>query len=157
MKIPKSVELVIKEFVKVCKKKLGENLVSIVLFGSYAREKHKETSDVDLLVIANKLPKEWQKRKKLFESAVDKFYKKYGKYIEVIPLTREEFLLNIEHHNSFLITLLLGHKVLFDKNFFVNSFRDFASALKKENFMYYEGGEKWEIKKLAEKYLQSFG
>jgi predicted nucleotidyltransferase len=157
MKIPENVEMAIKEFVEACKEKFKENLISIVLFGSYARGNFKETSDVDLLVIVKNLPKLWKGRKKLFEEIAKKIGEKYGKYIEILPLTEEEFTSNINHCNSFLITLFLGHRVLFDKNFFVESFKNFANIVRKERFLYYEGEKRWEIKELAEKYLQSFG
>jgi predicted nucleotidyltransferase len=157
MKIPENVELAINEFVEACKRKFGEKLVSIVLFGSYARRNFRETSDIDLLVIVKELPKGWKERKRLFEEVIKKISETYRKYIEVIPLTEKELIANIDHSNSFLITLFLGHRVLFDKNFFVENFRNFAKFLKKERFLYYEGGKKWEIKELAEKYLQSFG
>lgn len=42
--------------VECYKEYLKENLVSIVLFGSRAREEEKITSDYDLLLIAEKLP-----------------------------------------------------------------------------------------------------
>jgi predicted nucleotidyltransferase len=157
MKIPENVELAIKEFVEACKEKFKENLVSIVLFGSYARGNFKETSDVDLLVIVKDLPKGWKERKKLFEEIVRRIDEKYGKYLEVIPLTEKELLTNIDHCNSFLITLFLGHKVFFDNNFFTESFKKFADIVRKERILYYEGEKKWEIRELAEQYLQSFG
>jgi predicted nucleotidyltransferase len=157
MTLPENVELAIEEFVKACKEKFREDLVSIILFGSYARGNFKEASDVDMLVIVKKLPKNWKGRKKLFEEIIKKINENYGKYVEVIPLTEKELVSNIKHCNSFLITLLLGHRVLFDKNFFVENFKSFANILRKERFLYYEGGKKWEIKELAEKYLRSFG
>jgi len=157
MKIPENVELAIREFVEECKKKFGENLVSIILFGSYARGNFRESSDIDFLVIVKDLPEKWKERKKLFEEAIRRISEKYGKYTEVIPLTEKEFISNLMHSNSLFITFFLGHKVLFDRNFFTPNFKNFAIALSKERYLYYEGGEKWEIKELAEKYLQNFG
>ncbi|MBI4789435.1 MAG: nucleotidyltransferase domain-containing protein [Chloroflexi bacterium] len=41
---------------------LGDNLIGIVLYGSYARGEARADSDVDLLVIARDLPTHWQER-----------------------------------------------------------------------------------------------
>ena len=38
------------------------NLTSVILFGSAARNELKEDSDVDVIIICRKLPKEWRKR-----------------------------------------------------------------------------------------------
>ncbi len=44
------------ELVKVYKNYLGDNLISIVLFGSHARGEAKATSDYDFFIIAENLP-----------------------------------------------------------------------------------------------------
>jgi predicted nucleotidyltransferase len=44
------------EFVEACKEKFGENLVSIVLFGSRVKGYARRDSDYDLLIIARNLP-----------------------------------------------------------------------------------------------------
>lgn len=44
----------IKEFVELCKKEFGRNLVSIVLFGSWAKGKQHEFSDFDFYVVVKK-------------------------------------------------------------------------------------------------------
>lgn len=41
---------------------LGDNLIGVALYGSYARGEAREDSDVDLLVIARDLPEHWQER-----------------------------------------------------------------------------------------------
>ncbi|MBS7610255.1 nucleotidyltransferase domain-containing protein [Candidatus Bathyarchaeota archaeon] len=45
---------------------LGEKLVSIVLYGSIARGSVQKNSDIDILVIADSLPKSRMDRQKLF-------------------------------------------------------------------------------------------
>jgi predicted nucleotidyltransferase len=40
--------------------KFGEQLVSVVVYGSYAREEATRGSDVDLLVVVKALPRDWQ-------------------------------------------------------------------------------------------------
>ena len=44
----------------------GSRLVSLVLFGSVARGDARETSDIDLLVVARDLPRSAADRRKLF-------------------------------------------------------------------------------------------
>ncbi|MEM7827033.1 MAG: nucleotidyltransferase domain-containing protein [Candidatus Aenigmatarchaeota archaeon] len=146
-------EKILKEFVGECMKKFGKDLVSIVLFGSYARGNYKETSDIDLLVVAKDFPEKWNERKKLFDEILNNIYKEYGKYIEVIPLTQEEFSLNLRNKSSLFITFVIAHKILFDNGTFAREFRKFSSELAKRDFTYYEGENKWEIKKEAIKYL----
>ena len=49
-------------FIDISKKLFGNNLKSIVLFGSRARGMARKYSDYDLLVIAENLPLDWRKR-----------------------------------------------------------------------------------------------
>ena len=149
------IEKILEEFVGECKKKFKENLVSIVLFGSYARGEFKEESDVDLLVILNELPDSWKERTKLFEGLVDEIWKKYKKYIEIIPLTKEETLENLKDKTPLFLTFLLGMKVLYDSEFFTPEFRKFASEVSKDEFIYVDKEDReWRLKELAIKYLQ---
>ncbi|MCS7094086.1 MAG: nucleotidyltransferase domain-containing protein [Candidatus Aenigmarchaeota archaeon] len=147
------VDRVLREFVEECKKRFGENLVSVVLFGSYARGEQKKTSDLDLLVVVKDLPMVWSERKKQFEEICESLSKKYGKFIEVIPITTKELRKNLNKKSPFFITFVLGHKIVFDDGTFKKEFEKFSLELSKKNFVYYEGGRKWEIKKEALKYL----
>jgi predicted nucleotidyltransferase len=40
----------------------GKRLISVVMFGSFARGNAHEHSDIDLLVIVDNLPKDWRER-----------------------------------------------------------------------------------------------
>ena len=46
--------------------KLGDNLISLVVFGSTARGEAKKDSDLDILIIARELPKRRLRRQDLF-------------------------------------------------------------------------------------------
>jgi predicted nucleotidyltransferase len=53
--ISNRIELVtrlIQDSIKTLKNKMGDDLVSVVLYGSYAREQSSPESDVDLLIVA---------------------------------------------------------------------------------------------------------
>lgn len=49
----------------------GDNLVSLVIYGSVARGNQRKDSDIDMLVIFEKLPKPMSDRIKIFERAED--------------------------------------------------------------------------------------
>ncbi len=51
---------------------LGDNVRSIVLFGSMARGQAKPSSDIDLLVIADVFPKSFRERRKFLLEAWDR-------------------------------------------------------------------------------------
>jgi predicted nucleotidyltransferase len=75
---------------------LGENLISVVVYGSVARGEAREDSDIDLLIIARDLPKGRLKRQDLFiefEKSLDIEEieaKGYGIDFSPILLTPEE-------------------------------------------------------------------
>ncbi|RDD53449.1 MAG: nucleotidyltransferase domain-containing protein, partial [Candidatus Korarchaeota archaeon NZ13-K] len=54
--------------------KLGDNLISFVVFGSVARGEARKDSDIDILIVARDLPRSRFKRQDLFmeiEEAVE--------------------------------------------------------------------------------------
>jgi predicted nucleotidyltransferase len=46
--------------------RLGDNLVSVVVYGSVARGSPKKDSDIDILIVADSLPESRMKRQELF-------------------------------------------------------------------------------------------
>ena len=42
---------IIKEFARQVKEILGENLVQVILYGSYARGDYRENSDIDIMIL----------------------------------------------------------------------------------------------------------
>ena len=63
----------IQKITKDIKLFFGSNLVSIVLFGSYASAKQTSTSDIDILVIADNLPSSKKERFSLIISITKKY------------------------------------------------------------------------------------
>jgi len=76
------------EFVKRAKKKYGDKIEKIILFGSYARGEAKEESDIDVLVITAENRFEMQKN--LSEIAADILLDK-GIYLSAKAVSTEEY------------------------------------------------------------------
>ncbi len=60
-----------KEIKKEAQKNLGE--VKLYLFGSVAKGKWGPDSDIDVLVVSNDLPRDWEERRKLRTKLKSKF------------------------------------------------------------------------------------
>jgi len=123
--------------VESLKRLLKENLVSVVLFGSVAREEAGEGSDIDLLVVSknfgtsgsrfeifNEVENELIKTKEYRELRE----KEFGTLISPIPLTPDE----IKTNPPILLDLVTDGKILYDHDdFMACHLRNLRSRLEK--------------------------
>jgi predicted nucleotidyltransferase len=99
---------VLKEYSKAVSSKLGK--FTGVLYGSMARGDYNIWSDIDFLVISDKLPENPLKRLEFLYSLTDS-------PIEVKGYTRKEFLQMIEKRNPLALDALVEGKVVVDDGF----------------------------------------
>lgn len=86
---------ILNKFVKQAGNILGEHLVRIILYGSYARGDHHERSDIDLMFLTTSSGEEIrEEEKRLYDLAFD-FEMEYGVDISVI-------VNNITHYQYWL-------------------------------------------------------
>lgn len=78
----KKLKLILEDFISSIKE-LKSNLLSIVLFGSYAKGTAAEKSDIDLLILV--------KKRFPVEKITREIYAKYGVEISPVLLTEKEF------------------------------------------------------------------
>jgi len=147
-------EITEKLFKKV-KEHYGENLVSFVIFGSVARGTQTPVSDIDILIIAENLPRGRTSRIMDFienvENPLEREIKKYwkaGYHIEISPLikTPEE----VRYGGFIYLDMIEDCVILFDKNrFFKNYLEELSEKLKKwgAKKVYKKGGYYWVLKK----------
>jgi len=147
-KIPENVELAIKEFVEACKEKFKENLVSIVLFGSYARGNFKETSDVDLLVIVKNLPESVWERDNLIKEIIWTILVKRRVRISPMLVEPEEIKMHAEWPNPIFYGILLGYHTLLGSEFFEDIIRLVKERIRVKDPLYVEGNKEWRLIKL---------
>ena len=140
----KMLNKVLDEFLKKCKEKFGDNLISIILFGSYARETATEYSDVDLLVIAKNLPKRRIDRHKVLRDIVLEFIYRYG--INISPILIEPRDLSPKDINPLICGILTGYKIIYDKNnFWKNYLERIKPVIKRIKPVFIDEEKEWKI------------
>jgi len=114
-------ESALKEFTGSLREKLADNLVSVVLFGSSARGDMDESSDLDILIIVE----EYEETESTLIDICVGIVLNYGVSIVPIIWDVEDLNANMKHKSPLFLTLLLGHKIWYDKNnFFENKIRE---------------------------------
>ncbi|MCD6444874.1 nucleotidyltransferase domain-containing protein [Candidatus Bathyarchaeota archaeon] len=110
------------KLVKLLQARLGDRLISIVVYGSVARGTARKDSDIDLLVVAEGLPKSRMKRQQIFleveeglNSVVEELWSK-GVHVDFSPimLTPEE----ASKIRSIYLDMVEDAVVLYDKDMF---------------------------------------
>jgi len=144
MKLTKREKEDLEEFVEACKEKLGENLISIVLFGSRVKGYARKDSDYDLLIIAKNLP-DIKERLNLLEEE-NKIWNKYKIKISSLLLEEEEIFAPV---NPLLFGVLSGYKVLLGEENFKKNLKQAKAWIEEMNPIYVEGEKEWRIKELV--------
>ncbi len=101
--LPKDIKKVLHEVEKKLKEIYGANLKKIILYGSYARGDFTDGSDIDLIIILNKMKDPINERENYFNE-IWKLDLKYDTLISIIPFKEEEYktkklpvILNAKH------------------------------------------------------------
>ena len=125
-------------------KLFGENLMSIIIFGSHARNNHCEDSDLDLMIVLKdnnnyNLPK---LRKD--------FLLKFEERLDLHIFSKEDVIENFNDCSPLFSTLLLGKRILFDRDmFFKKQFENFVKSIAKLDIRYCEGDKIWKMQQIA--------
>ena len=114
------------KFIEKLRDKLGTHLVSVVLFGSCAREDWDESSDLDLLIIVE----EYAEIEPLLIDICVGIVMDYGVSIAPIIWDVKDLTANIKYKSPLFLTLLLGYKIWYDRS---NYFRNKIRRIKKED------------------------
>lgn len=132
-------------FTRRCIEEFGDNLVSVVLFGSRSRGIATKRSDVDFIIVLDQNVEE-----EIVKNLRLDFIMKFGKKIDTICLNRNDALDNFERISPLFATLVLGIKILYDKDgFFEKEFKKLTKRISETRIKYYEGNKLWDIQKIC--------
>lgn len=130
---------------------LGDRLVSLVVFGSFARGEEREASDIDVLaVVDGPLPARLLDRDRLFEEARFGFLLRNGRVLSTLLLTREELDDALEGGSPLFQGMLAGHETLVDRGGeFERRFALFGRCNRSDRGTIVRRGRTWRICELA--------
>jgi predicted nucleotidyltransferase len=146
-------KLVQKVFQKA-KEYYKEDLISFVVFGSYAKDTLSPNSDIDILIITKKQPKSRTKRIINFINNVEKKLEKYIEslrkkniFVEISPIikTQEE----VEYGSFLFLDMIQDSIILYDRDNFFKEYLDSLDKKLKEygsKKVFKKGGYYWIIK-----------
>ena len=138
-------EKALNEFIEKLRDKLRDNLVSVVLFGSCAREDWDESSDLDLLIIVE----EYDEIERILIDTCVRIVMDYGVSIAPVIWDVEDLNANIKYKSPLFLTLLLGYKIWYDED---NFFRNQIRGIKKKDipeFTFVGGHKKWKSSEIS--------
>ncbi len=129
------------------KKRYGDRLVSVVLFGSVARGEARKDSDIDLLIIVDGLSKSRLKRQEEFleverDVPLTEQMQEKGQLIEISPVlkTPEEIL----RFPPLLLDMVEDSIILYDRNgFFRNTIKKLRRKLEELGSKRVRIGKRW--------------
>lgn len=133
----------LRQSIGILQQDLGDALLSVVLFGSRARERCRPDSDVDLLVLASSLPADPHTLRARIREAL-------GHPVDVCWFTRQDLRANFRMAAPLVSTLVLGLRVVYDRGgTFRKESRRSLPTLTRSRRRYVEGDTLWELHALA--------
>lgn len=133
-------------YVAALRRRFGADLVSVVLFGSWARGQARAESDIDVLVVARGLPRSRLDRSGWLMRAAGEVGEALADRIAPVALTPEEAATT----RPFYLGMLSGHVLLVDEGGFfaaiLQRLRQRLQELGSRRYVDEDGYEYWDLK-----------
>jgi len=126
----------------------GELMVSIVVYGSYAREMATRGSDIDLLIVVRSLPRDWQSIHRL-EDRLMLRGRRFGRRFQITLVTPEDISDSIEYAAPMMLEIYNTHKIILDlEDFFKNCMERMEHIIRERGIRMRKPGV-WEVPERA--------
>lgn len=140
---------IVPELTNILKQKFSHDLLSVVLFGSFVKGTFTSTSDIDVLIICNNLPKDWRERDRMALELTEDIEIKHTIPIHMVLVSKNEISHAIETAYPLMLEIYDANKIVYDKdNFFKQLLAEFEKNLRRWHAKKIEKGV-WKIPGLA--------
>jgi predicted nucleotidyltransferase len=133
---PEVVENLLQDLLAALHETQGENLVSVVLYGSVARGEAHARSDIDLLIICHDLPRGAFDRWRVFRQATDRLKAQQEALLQQGYTVRWSPVLKTveeaKYHSPLYLDMTLDARLLYDRDGFFNGVLDEMRARMRE-------------------------
>lgn len=120
----------ITELNSMLKEKLKHDLLAVVLFGSIVKGTSTSTSDIDVLVICENLPKDWRVRDKMALELTENIELEYATSFHIILVSKDEISNAIESVFPLILEIYDANEIIYEKdNFFSQLLNHFGKNL----------------------------
>ncbi len=141
--LPDALAQDLQRFLHVLHARCGAQLVSVVLFGSWARGEARPESDIDLLVISQHFPRSRLDRHPDMFQVAKAVSADFAAKVSIIPLTPEE----ARETKPFYLGMITAHVLLYDREAFfatlLQRLKDRLAELGSERRLDKDGYEYW--------------
>ena len=146
MTLPPALHDDLRRYVAALQNRLGDDLVSVVLYGSRARGDARAESDIDLLIVARGLPRSMFDRNAPFRDAAREVSEAFASDVSLIVRTPEQ----ARQVKPYYLGMLSGHVLLFDRDGFfagvLERLRGRLAELGSQRYVDEDGYEYWDLK-----------
>ncbi len=140
---------IVLELANILKQKFNQDLLSVVLFGSIVKGSFTSTSDIDVLVVCNALPKDWGARDQMILDLTGDIELKHATPIHMTLASKDDISRAIESVYPLMLEIYDANEIIYDKdNFFRQLLKDFEKNINRLRGKKIEEGV-WEIPGLA--------
>ena len=121
----------ITELTAALKKEFNQNLISIAVFGSMIKGTSTTTSDIDVIVICEGLPKDWRVCDKIVLELTEAIERKYSRPIHMNLIGKEEISMAGDLISPLMLEIYDVNEIVFDKDdYFKNLLMNLKATLK---------------------------
>jgi len=135
---------IIAKMVRSLRQNFGEGLISVVIYGSYAKGNAGPSSDIDLLVVVKGLPRDWD----IIHSMEKEWMRKgrfLGKRFHIVFVSPEDVEESVECAAPLMLEIYDAHKVFFDRGKFFQRCIGRMEGLIKERDIHKRRQGVWEV------------
>ena len=133
-------------YLRLLAQRFGDRLVTVVLFGSWARGEARPVSDIDLLVVIRGLPRNRWERYSGFREMAREVSNDFAEMVSLVLATPEE----AAHVKPYYLGMLSGHEILYDRDGFfagvLERLRRRLAELGSRRYVDPDGYEYWDLK-----------